>query len=328
MSVAAFIVVAFMLTAYVILDGYDLGVASITPLVAKNDPERASTMHAIGPFWNGNEVWLIAAGGALFALFPQAYASSFSGFYLPFMIVLWLLMFRGIALELRSHFPSEIWHTFWDACFAVASALLILIFGVALGNLVRGLPLDSKGFFQGTFTFLLNPYALLVGLFAVVTLAQHGAAFLILRLDGRPAERARTMRPRLLIATFVLFVAVTVATYVMRSPAQAAWIDILPIFGLLTLVWTWYESRRGSDLRAFLSSSLFIAVLLVTAAATMYPYLLPSYPAGGGLSIFEASPSPVALTSALAVTIVGICAVAIYGSLVWRQLAGKVRVGE
>ncbi len=328
MSVVAFIVIAFMLTAYVILDGYDLGIASITPFVAKNDPERASTMHAIGPFWNGNEVWLLAAGGALFALFPQAYASSFSGFYLPFMVVLWLLMFRGISIELRSHFPSQIWHTFWDACFASASALLVLIFGVALGNLVRGLPLDPNGYFLGTFGFLLNPYALLVGIFAIVTLAQHGAGFLMLRLEGPPADRARIMRPRLLIATLILFLAVTVATSFVRPTTRGAWIDILPLLALAMLVWTWYENRRGGDLPAFIASSLFVAILLITAAATMYPYLLPSYPAGGGLSIFQASPSPVALTSALAVTIVGVFAVIVYGTWVWRRLAGKVSVGE
>ena len=328
MSVVAFIVIAFMLTAYVILDGYDLGIASITPFVAKNDPERASTMHAIGPFWNGNEVWLLAAGGTLFALFPQAYASSFSGFYLPFMVVLWLLMFRGISIELRSHFPSQIWHTFWDACFAGASALLVLIFGVALGNLVRGLPLDPNGYFLGTFGFLLNPYALLVGIFAIVTLAQHGAGFLLLRLEGPPADRARIMRPRLLIATLILFLAVTVATSFVRPPTLGAWIDILPLLALAMLVWTWYENRRGGDLPAFIASSLFVAILLITAAATMYPYLLPSYPAGGGLSIFQASPSPVALTSALAVTIVGLFAVIVYGAWVWRRLAGKVSVGE
>ena len=328
MSVLAFILVAFMLTAYVVLDGYDLGVAAITPLVARNDRERAASMHAIGPFWNGNEVWLIAAGAALFALFPQAYASSFSGFYLPFMVVLWLLMFRGIALELRAHFPSELWHTFWDACFCGSSALLILIFGVALGNLVRGLPLDAKGFFQGTFAFLLNPYALLVGLFAVLALAQHGAAFLLVRLQGAPAERARILRPRLLVATVVLFVAVSAATYAMRGHAMPAWLAVLPLLAFGALAWSWMEFRRGLDLRGFVASSAFIAALLATAAGTMFPYLLPSYPAGGGLSIYQAAPSPVAIGSALGLTIVGLCVVIAYATWVWRQLAGKVRVGE
>lgn len=328
MSVAAFVVIAVMLAAYAILDGYDLGVASIAPLVGKTDRERFAAMQAIGPFWNGNEVWLIAAGAALFALFPRAYASSFSGFYLPFMVVLWLLMFRGIAIELRSHFPSEMWHTFWDACFSVASALLILVFGVALGNLVRGLPLDEKGFFQGTFGFLLNPYALLVGLFALVTLAQHGSAFLLLRIEGMPAERARGMRPRLLVGTLVLFVVVSAVTANMRGMPGSVWGVAVPVLALAALVWTWFENARARYLRAFVASSLFIGLLLVTAAMSMYPYLLPSFPAGGGISIFDAVPSPVALGSALGVTIVGLCVVLIYGSWVWRRLAGKVRIGE
>jgi cytochrome d ubiquinol oxidase subunit II len=159
MSVAGFAVIAFLLTGYVLLDGYDLGVAAIAPLIGRSDHERASAMASIGPFWNGNEVWLIAAGAALFALFPAAYASSFSGFYLPFIVALWLLMFRGIALEVRERRASELWHQFWDAAFSLASGLLIVLFGVALGNLLRGVPLDSAGYFQGTFAFLLNPYA-------------------------------------------------------------------------------------------------------------------------------------------------------------------------
>src|SRR6516225_6034578 len=138
-----------MLTAYVLLDGYDLGLAAIVPLIARTDRERAAAMESIGPFWNGNEVWLVASGGALFALFPVAYAVSFSGFYLPFVVVLWLLMFRGLAMELRGRFETQLWHEFWDTAFWLSSAMLILLFGIALGNLVRGVPLDPSGYFQG-----------------------------------------------------------------------------------------------------------------------------------------------------------------------------------
>ena len=148
----AYAVIAFMLTAYVLLDGYDLGIAAVTPIIARTDRERAAAMAAIGPFWNGNEVWLIAAGGALFALFPAVYASSFSGFYLPFIVVLWMLMFRGIAMELRNHLDSDLWRQFWDVAFWLSSLLLVVLFGVALGNLVRGLPLDSHGYFAGPST--------------------------------------------------------------------------------------------------------------------------------------------------------------------------------
>ncbi len=330
MSTAAFALIAFMLATYVLLDGYDLGVAAITPLIARGDRQREGSMRSIGPFWNGNEVWLIAAGAALFALFPQAFAASFSGFYLPFIVVLWLLMFRGIAMELRSHFPSEIWHQFWDACFAGSSALLILVFGVALGNLLRGVPLDTNGYFMGTFAYLLNPYALLVGVFALAVLALHGATFVMLRIEGAPSDRARTLYSGLWIAALVLLLAVTVATFFVHSGLLAMpWIDAAGVLSLVSLAWSRVAVKRGRLVQAFAGSCAFIVALLVSAAATLYPYLIPAYPAGrGGLSIFDASPSPSALITAFTVIIVGVLAVIVYSSIVWRQFTTKVQITE
>lgn len=321
MNVAAFILIAFMIAMYVILDGYDLGVATVTPLVGRNDRERADAMHSIGPYWNGNEVWLIAAGATLFALFPRAYASSFSGFYLPFIIVLWLLMFRGIALELRNHFESELWHNFWDVAFTGASALLVITFGVALGNMLRGLPLDQRGFFQGTFTFLLNPYALLVGAFALVVLAMHGAAFLAMHREGVPGERARGLVPSLWIATVIGYIAVTAATFFSRGMPAFHWVDFVPILAVGSLAAMRVFGRRDRPQAVFAASCAFVASLLIAAAGTLFPYLLAGYPAGrGGLSIYDAAPSPVALASALTVTIVGTVAVVIYTTIVLRRL--------
>lgn len=287
MNAVAFGVIAFMLTAYVLLDGYDLGIAALMPFVARTDRERRATMDAIGPFWNGNEVWLIAAGGALFALFPQAYASAFSGFYLPLMVVLWLLMGRGIALELRGHFPSALWHQFWDAVFSLSSVLLILLFGIALGNLIRGVPLDANGYFVGTFGFLLNPFALFVGASGVVALALHGAAFLAWRIEGPPAERARRL------------------------------------IGPLQIL------ARAHDGAPFVATSTLLVGLMAVAVATTFPFVIPAFPRGtGGLSINAAAPSATALASALAVTIVGVIAVCVYSAVVWKKIAGKVRVEE
>ncbi len=330
MSIAAFVLIAFMLTMYILLDGYDLGVAAITPLIARSDRQREGSMRSIGPFWNGNEVWLIAAGAALFALFPLAYASSFSGFYLPFIVVLWLLMFRGVAMELRSHFPSEIWHQFWDACFAGSSALLILVFGVALGNLLRGLPLNTNGYFNGTFAYLLNPYALLVGVFALAVLALHGAAFIMIRIEGAPSDRARTLYGGLWTAALVLLLAVTVATFFVHVGLRTiSWIDGVGVLSLVSLVWSRVAVSHGRAVQAFAGSCAFIAALLVSAAGTLYPYLIPAYPAGrSGLSIFDASPSPGALVTALAVIIVGLLAVIVYSSMVWKQFTTKVRIAE
>jgi cytochrome bd ubiquinol oxidase subunit II len=328
MSILAFIVIAFMLTMYVVLDGYDLGVGAVTPLVARSDREHEGAMASIGPFWNGNEVWLIAAGGALFALFPKAYASSFSGFYLAFVIVLWLLMFRGIAMELRGHFPSEIWHQFWDACFAGSSALLVLLYGVALGNLLRGLPLGPEGYFAGTLGQLLNPYAVMIGLFAVATLMLHGTTFFVMRTQGRATDRARRLVSRIWPVVLVLYVAVTGATIFERG-IGFSWIDVIPVISVASLAWVLFASLKKREHAAFAASTLFVASLLLQAAGTLYPYLLLSLPPKrGGISIFDAAPSPVALASALAVTIVGVVAVVIYGTLVLRQMAGKLAIEE
>jgi cytochrome bd ubiquinol oxidase subunit II len=327
MNVAGFIVMAFMLTMYVLLDGFDLGVAAIAPAIARSDRERAGVIASIGPFWNGNEVWLIAAGAALFALFPVAYASSFSGFYLPFVVVLWLLMFRGIALELRDHLATELWHQFWDAAFSLSSALLIVLFGVALGNLLRGVPLDAAGYFQGTFAFLLNPYALLVGAFALCTLAQHGAAFLVLRVEGELGARSRRALLRLWWAVLALYLAVTAFTFAIRAPLGASWLFGMPVLSLAALVDLRRSAAHGKAAAAFVESSFFIATLLAASAGTIFPYLLPSFPHGrAGISIFDAAPSTVALACALTVTLGGIAIVAIYGSLVWRRMGGKIRV--
>ena len=327
LAIAGFVVIAAMISAYVLLDGFDLGVGAIALWIGKSDRERAAAMQSIGPFWNGNEVWLIAAGGALFALFPRAYASSFSGFYLPFIVVLWLLMFRGIALELRNHFPSELWHQFWDVAFSLSSALLIAIFGVALGNLLRGLPLDSFGYFQGTFAFLLNPYALATGFFALVILANHGAAFLALRVDGELEERARALQGPLWWIQLVTFTGITVGTFFVRGTPPLFFTAATVAVALAALIAMRAFHRRALTVATFAASCAFIVALLIAAASSMFPYLLPGYPLGsGGLSIYDAVPSALSLACALAVTIGGGVAVVAYGTVVASKMGGKVRV--
>lgn len=324
---AAFVVVAFMLTVYVLLDGYDLGVATVAPLIARGDRERAAAMRSIGPFWNGNEVWLIAGGGVLFALFPAAYASAFSGFYLPFMVVLWLLMFRGIAMELRSHLESDLWHVFWDAAFWLSSALLIATFGVALGNWIRGVPLDPQGYFQGTFGFLLNPYAGLVAVLAVAVLAQHGAAFAAMRIEGAPGERAARLMRSLWWAVLLLYFAASAATFAVRGLPAHGWAFVVPVLSLAALAAERMALVRGRARAAFAASSVFVATLPAAAAVTLYPYLLTAFPAGhGGLSIYAAAPSPGGLAVGLTVAVAGSVGALICGSVVWRRMAAKVRV--
>src|SRR5579871_6540250 len=196
-----FILVAFMLGMYVVLDGFDLGVGALHLWVARNDNERRILLRTIGPVWDGNEVWLIAAGGTLFFAFPVLYAESFSGFYLPLTIVLWLLMLRGISIELRSRFDNSVWRTFWDGTFFLGSALLIIFFGAALGNVIRGVPLGKHGsfFFEALWTNfdpfnavpgILDWYTILIGTMALTTLTLHGANYLCVKTSDVLYEKS------------------------------------------------------------------------------------------------------------------------------------------
>ena len=178
---AWFLVLGLMLIGYAILDGFDLGVGMLHFLVGRTPDERTRLIDTIGPVWNGNEVWLLAAGGAMVAAFPTLYAASFSGFYLALMLVLWLLILRGLALEFRHQLDNHLWLQAWDVVFTGSSLLLALLFGVAIGNVLRGVPLDADGHFQGSFALMLNPFAVLGGVLGVVTLAMHGAGWLAVK---------------------------------------------------------------------------------------------------------------------------------------------------
>src|SRR6202166_4217685 len=194
-----FWIVVVMLTAYVVLDGFDLGVGIVFPFVARTEEERQHALRAIGPVWDGNEVWLLAAGGTLFFAFPLLYASAFSGFYLPLMIVLWLLILRGVSIELRSHSRDALWRTFFDGVFAFASTLLAVFFGAALANVVRGVPLGPDNYFflplwtnwrTGAHPGILDWYTVIGGLLAVLALAMHGSLYLALKTEGELELRA------------------------------------------------------------------------------------------------------------------------------------------
>jgi cytochrome d ubiquinol oxidase subunit II len=220
------------------------------------------------------------------------------------------------------------WHVFWDVAFSLSSVLLVLIFGVALGNMLRGLPIGANGYFQGTFTFLLNPYALLVGVFAVLALVQHGATFLMLRLDGPPTMRAAGALRLLPWISLVGFVVVTAATFVVRGGPVISWLDALPVLSVAALLLLARSVARGDVQLAFAMSSVWLATMLIEASATLFPYLLPSFPLGGGLSIYGAAPSPVGLVSAVSVIVVGLAIVLIYGRVLLKMLAVKIVVGE
>ncbi|HEX8966824.1 MAG TPA: cytochrome d ubiquinol oxidase subunit II, partial [Chloroflexota bacterium] len=221
-----FALVALMLAVYVLLDGFDLGAGAIHPFVAKNDTERRMVYRAIGPVWDGNEVWLLAAGGTLFFTFPRLYAAGFSGFYLPLMIVLWLLMLRGLSVELRAHIHNPVWSGLWDGLFFLGSFLLAIFYGAALGNVVRGVPLDAQGYFFEPLWTDFNPaaalpgvldwYTVLVGGLALAALVMHGANYLAFKTEAELNQRCRDVGRLAFAATVLLTLIVTVATFALR----------------------------------------------------------------------------------------------------------------
>jgi cytochrome d ubiquinol oxidase subunit II len=266
---------------YVVLDGFDLGLGALYVPLAKTDHEREEATGAIGPVWNGNEVWLIVAGGVLFMAFPTAYASAFSGLYFGLVIVLWLLVGRGLALELRHQLDNRLWHEACDAVFWLASGGLAFVFGVALGNVVRGVPLGSDGYFHLSLFGILNWYALLVGLFGFVVLCAHGATFLAVRATGDLQRRAARAARNLWFGEALLFVAMVGPTYAVRDEMLTNLVDhpwrlVFPAVAFAGLVAMFVYQRRGLWLRAFAGSAAFIVGLLTTMAAGLYPNLLPA----------------------------------------------------
>ncbi len=323
MSTLALLLLAGMLITYVVLDGYDLGIGSILYFFARSDEKRGRAIASIGPYWNGNEVWLIAAGGVLFALFPRAYAVALSGFYLPFMLILWLLIGRGIALELRGHYANQLWHDFWDLTFCLTSAALVLLLGVALGNLLRGVPLDGNGTFVGSFGLLLNPYALLVGFFSLVLLAQHGWCYLRMQLP----QEAVPARVTQLLWWLALLLDCTVAVITLTMhPLTGRKLWVAGGFGfiaLLALIMVGVYSARRLTLSAFLASSLVLATLLGAAVANVYPNLITSSNAQASLTIFACAPAGGAAIAILTIVALGLISVYSYLAVVLAKLAGK-----
>ncbi len=338
-----FVLVALMLTAYVVLDGFDLGAGAIHLTAAKTEQERRMVLSSIGPVWDGNEVWLIAAGGVLFFAFPLLYASSFSGFYLPLMIVLWLLVVRGLSLELRKHFDNPLWAAFWDFMFFFGSSLLIIFYGAALGNVVRGVPLDADGnFFQPLWTnfspFAENPgildwYTILIGLLAFAVLVAHGANWVALKTEGD--LNARSLRISLLasVATVVLTVVATPATFwvspwMLESFNQLPVGYILPLVAVAGAAGMVLFSRRGRYRTAFYASSAYIVGMLTSTVFGVYPRVLPAVNLENSLTVSNAASSPYSQSVGLVWFSIGMVLAVIYFVVIYRLFSGKVRLED
>jgi cytochrome d ubiquinol oxidase subunit II len=325
MATVWFCFLALMVTMYVVLDGFDLGVGTLHLFLAKTEEEREETTAAIGPVWNGNEVWLIASGGVLFLAFPTAYAGALSGLYFGLILVLWLLVGRGLALELRHQIDNPLWRTACDAVFALSSAGLALVFGVALGNVVRGVPLGPDGYFHLPLFQILNWYALLIGVFGLSVLAGHGANFIAFRATDELAERARRLAPRMAVLNALLFVALIGPTYAVRDEmltnlTDHPWRLVFPALAVLSLVAMFVYQRAGEWLRAFFASGLFIVGLLTTMAAGLYPNILPAHDNRPfGLTVHNAASGHDALVTAAIWWPLGMVLAAVYFVLAYRM---------
>jgi cytochrome d ubiquinol oxidase subunit II len=281
METVWFIFLAFVITMYVVLDGFDLGAAALYLALARNEEERREIINAIGPVWSGNEVWLVVAGGTMFLAFPHAYAGAFSGLYFGLILVLWLLIGRGLALELRHQIDNTLWHSACDVIFCGASAALALVLGVALGNVVRGVPLNAAGYFSLPLFNILNWYGLLTGIFSLTVVCTHGANFIAFRSAGEVGVRALRWATRLWWVQTVLFVAMIAPTYAVRHSMIShlftdPWRLVFPAIAIagLTAQVLYLHKRRA--LHAFLASCAFIVGLLTTMAAGLYPNILPA----------------------------------------------------
>jgi cytochrome d ubiquinol oxidase subunit II len=340
MATLWFWLVAALLTVYVVLDGFDLGAGAIYPLVARNDGERRAVLRSIGPVWDANEVWLLTAGGSLVFAFPKLYASSFSGFYLPLMTVLWLLILRAVAIELRGHVDSPVWRPFWDVTFCAASLLLTVFLGAALGNVVRGVSLDAEGWFfsplwtdfttSGPRTGILDWFTVTVGVTSALALAHHGALWVALKTHDPVRARANAVAawswPLVLAAVALL----TVLTFRVQPHVSARMATlplgyVFPLLALAGLGASLTMRRRGHELGAFLGSTVFLVGMLLSVSFGLYPMVLPaSGDAAASLTVVNAAGPVHGMRIALFWWIPGMMLVAAYTFFVYRGMRGKV----
>lgn len=338
-----FAIVALMITAYVVLDGFDLGAGVIHFFVGKDSKERAGVLQAIGPVWDGNEVWLLAAGGTLYFAFPILYSSAFSGFYLPLMIVLWLLIFRGIGIELRHQMDHPMWHSLWDFAFSVSSILLTIFFGAALGNVIRGVPLNADGYFfeplwtdwrVGTQNGILDWYTVLAGIVSLTALSLHGASYLAVKTEGGMNERAR----RCVGISWYFLVAFTALSLIGTVYARPqvlnnyreypiGWLVPAIVVGALAAI-RYFHSKK-SDKPMFVASATYLVGMLVGAVFAVYPNVLPASTGDEySLTIHNAAAGSYGLGVGLVWWAIGITIAITYFVLLYRAFGGKIDLGS
>ncbi len=333
LNIAWFALIWVLFAGYAILDGFDLGVG-VLHLFARDNRERRIHMNAIGPVWDGNEVWLLTAGGALFAAFPPVYATVFSGLYLALMLVLFALIFRAVSMEFRGQVDRPGWRRVWDWSFGLGSLVPAIIFGVAVGNILRGLPIEADGTLNVPFLALLNPYALLIGILSLVMFVMHGAAYLAVKTEGDLQQRMARWTIGAWMAFVVLYLAATLATFfvspfLFESVLSNVLFWIFFLLLLASIVYIPIANRAGKFLRTFLASSATIAAMIGLTATSLFPRMVPSsLDLASSLTIYNASSTPRTLTVMLVIALIGMPLVIVYTAYIYRTFAGKVVITE
>ena len=323
-----------LLIGYAVLDGFDLGVGMLHLVLARGDTERRLTLNSIGPLWDGNEVWLVTFGGAMFAAFPEAYATVFSGFYSAFMALLFALIFRAVSIEFRSKMTSSAWRSVWDVGFALGSFLAALLFGVAVGNVLAGVPLDPLGEYHGSLLQQVNPYALLVGGLTVSLFAMHGTIFLYLKTEGELQQRAHHWVWHTFGVFLVFYIFTTMYTLVnvphaIENLERFPLLWLVPILNVLAIANIPRAIYLGRAAYAFLSSIATIAAMIALLGVALFPNILRSNPNPEySLTIFNASSSAQTLTIMLIIAFIGMPMVLTYTAVVYWTFRGKVTLDE
>jgi cytochrome d ubiquinol oxidase subunit II len=328
-----FVLLGALLAGYAVLDGFDLGVGILHPFLFRTEKDRDLALAAIGPVWNGNEVWLVTFGGAMFAMFPLAYKSIFSGFYSAFMLLLFMLISRGVSLEFRSKMTNYLWRRFWDWCFFLGSAGATLLFGISVGNAVQGVQVDDAGDIPGGLVSQLHPFSMMVGLLAVSMFAMHGATYLQLKTRGQMQLQTRKMI-RLTYGIFLLlFIIVTVLTIIVVPQAtenfrQHRWLWVVPILNILAVANIPRSLFLFRPMRTFLSSACMILAFVFLLGTASFPNMVRSVSPQNSITIYSAASSYKTLTIGLLIAAIGMPCVCVYTTLMYWAFRGETKVNH
>ena len=328
-----FLLIGVLFTGYAMLDGFDLGVGALH-LFTKTDEERRLMLNSIGPVWDGNEVWLVTGGGALFAAFPEVYATVFSGFYIAFMLLLACLIFRAVAIEFRSKQPMRWWRQMWDISFAVSSLVASLLIGVAMGNIAWGIPLDKEFEFAGSFLGLLHPYPLALGITTVALFTMHGCIYAVMKTEGALHDKLRGWINRTIIFFVICYATTTLMTLVYlphmtEKLIKVPWLWAVALFSMLAIANIPREIHHGRDMRAFVSSCIAMITLMGLFGIGMFPNLVLSNPHHEySMTIYNAASSPKTLGIMLTIALMGVPVVLAYTASIYWIFRGKVKLDK